>query len=56
MTKDDMLKWLSTQCRVAHVIRLVTERKFSPEELDYMKMQMQPYVKMKAKYRKSRGA
>lgn len=56
MTKDEMLKWLSMFCRVGHVIRLVHEKKFSPEELDYMQKQMQPYVKMKAEFKKARGA
>lgn len=56
MSKDEMLDWLSKLSRVGHVIRLVKERKFSSEELDFMKKQLQPYAKLKAKYMKARGA
>lgn len=56
MTKDEMLKWLSMFCRVGQVIRLVQERQFSPAELDWMKKQMEPHVKMKAEFRRARGA
>jgi biotin synthase-related radical SAM superfamily protein len=59
MTKEEFLAW-AKQYKNTHDIRGVVERMyFKPEELDYMKAQMEPNVERYAESKelaRSRGA